>query len=29
MCISNSGFGAVLKGENINQKSVLSDSLVA
>ena len=29
LCISNSGFSAILKHKNINQRSVLSDSLVA
>lgn len=29
LCISNSGLGANLKHKNINQRSVLSDSLVA
>lgn len=28
LCISNSGFSAILKGKTINQMSVLSDSLV-
>ena len=28
LCISNSGFGAILKSKNINQRSVLIDSLV-
>lgn len=28
LCISNSGFSANLKHKNINQRSVLSDSLV-
>jgi len=29
LCISNSGFSAILKLKTINQRSVLSDSLVA
>lgn len=29
LCISNSGFSAILKSKTINQRSVLSDSLVA
>ena len=28
LCISNSGFSAILKSKTINQSSVLSDSLV-
>lgn len=28
LCISNSGFSAILKRKTINQRSVLSDSLV-
>ena len=28
LCISNSGFSAILKSKTINQRSVLSDSLV-
>lgn len=28
LCISNSGLGAILKRKTINQRSVLSDSLV-
>ncbi len=29
LCISNSGFSAILKHKTINQRSVSSDSLVA
>jgi hypothetical protein len=29
LCISNSGFSAIMKHKSINQRSVLSDSLVA
>ncbi len=29
LCISNSGFSTILKRKTINQRSVLSDSLVA
>jgi len=28
LCISNSGFSAILKRKTLNQRSVLSDSLV-
>ena len=28
LCISNSGFSVILKHKSINQRSVLSDSLV-